>query len=85
VRAENEHFGAAETRRIPAHADVLAQPEKIAGRLGEQHLRREWQESRGAGCMGRDRVDFEAGGLEYRGERDIENGVPLEVSRVPKV
>jgi hypothetical protein len=35
--------------------------------------------------MGRDRVDFEAGGLEYRGERDIENGVPLEVSRVPKV
>jgi len=68
VGAENENFGAGEARRVPPHADVLAQPEEIARRLGEKHLRGEGQESRRAGCMGGNRVDFEAGGLEYRCE-----------------
>ena len=64
VGAEDEDFGAEDARGVPAHADVLAEPEEIAGGLGEEHLRGDGENTRGAGGVGSDGAEGEVGAFE---------------------
>ena len=43
MRAQNQKLRIAETRSLPAHARVLAEPEEIPRGLGQQHLGRQRQ------------------------------------------
>ena len=55
VGAEDEDLGAEDAGRVPAHADVLAETEEIAGGLSEQHLGGDGESAgraRGVGCDG---------------------------------
>jgi hypothetical protein len=73
VGAENEHLGAEDAGGIPAHADVLAEPEEIAGGLGEEHLGGDGEYSGRAGSVGGDAAELEVGAFENGGEGDFLN------------
>ena len=71
VRAEDEDFWIEDVGRVPAHADVHAETEEIAGRLGEEHLSGDRKSARWARGVRRDCGELEVGGFEYGGEGDF--------------
>ena len=73
MRTENKNFGAEEARWMPAHADVLAQAEEIAGGLIEQHLRSDRKKARRARRMRSNGADLEVDGLQHGVERYVLN------------
>ena len=78
VRAEDKDFGVEYVDRVPAHADVLAEAEEVTGGLCEEHLGGDRKSTRGAGCVGRDGREFEAGALENGREGYVLNdGSPV--------
>ena len=77
VGAEDEDFRAQQFLRLPAHAGVLAQTEKIAGGGGEQHFRGDGQKAARTGRVGRHVVQLEGAGFEDRCKRDGGNGFLL--------
>ncbi len=64
VGAEDEDFGAEDAGGIPAHADVLAEAEEIAGGLGEEHLGGDGESAGWARGVGRDALSCEVGAFE---------------------
>ena len=50
--------------RVPAHADVHAEAEEIAGGLGEEHFGGDGESAGRAGGVGGDGAEGEVGGFE---------------------
>jgi hypothetical protein len=64
VGAEDEDLGAEDAGRVPTHADVLAEPEEVAGGLREEHLGGDGENAGGAGGVGGDAAELEVGAFE---------------------
>jgi hypothetical protein len=64
VSAEDEDFGAEDMGGIPSHPNVLAEPEEIAGGLGEEHLGGDGERAGGAGGVRCHGAEGEVGAFE---------------------
>ena len=58
LRAENQKLFSSDLGGIPAHADILRHPEKIAAGAIPEQLLRQWQTARRARAAGLNPVDF---------------------------